>query len=212
MPVKRWHFDRGPLRPAAARMRAVYNNEGVEDAIRVISNQKPGHPDITFNTICLSSESHAFSEKESRYAGFILYAWTDDNGVVKDVWQLNGKHCKSAYFVIQGTDSPEVKQYRGSDKAPGQVHGAVYWNVFGEDEDVKKAVGEGFSFVDGEYKWNSTTFNANSDAYHDGIRKISHLAEKCVTRIVKDWKRISVRGQTSWRGKTYSVKGLLSSD
>ena len=86
------------------------------------------------------------------------------------------------------------------------VHGAVYWNVFGEGADVTRAVGEGFAYVNGECKWNSYTFNANSDAYHDGKRGISDLAKKCVSRIINDWR------QTSQVGKTYSVKDLLHSD
>ena len=86
------------------------------------------------------------------------------------------------------------------------IYGAVYWNVFGEGADVKKTVGEGFSFVDGECKWNSYTFNANSDAYHDGKRGISDLAKICVSKIINEWR------ETSQIGKTYSVKDLLSSD
>lgn len=187
---------------AAVTANAVTNNHGVVDAIRVISGDKPSYPDITFKTIRLSCESHVFRAKESRYAGFILYAWTDDEGGVRDEWWLNGKHCKSAYLVIQDTESPDVKRYVG--RAPGQVHGAVYWNVFGEGADVKRAVGEGFAFVDGKCKWNSYTFNANDDAYHDGKRGISDLAKKCLNKIINDWR------QTSHIGKTYNVEDLLS--
>ena len=124
-----WRLDSPRLQYtclAAATATAVTNNQGVVDAIRVISNEKPRHPDITFKSIRLSCASHVFSGEESRYAGFILYAWEDEEGVVKDEWWLNGRHCKSAYFVIQGTDSPDVKRYTG--KAPGQVHGAVIDN------------------------------------------------------------------------------------
>ena len=201
--------DQRPRNPiAVVPAEAVDKNGKMVSGIRITSKEKPKYLDITFDTIRLSDASHAFSRDENHYAGFILYAWEDKDGVVKDEWWLNRRHCKSAYFVIQGTDSPNVKRYIG--KAPGKVHGAVYWNVFGEDEDVKKAVGEGFAFEYGKYKWNSTTFNANKDAYHDGIRQISDLAGKCVTGIIKDWKRISLRGQTSWMGKTYSVEDLLS--
>ncbi len=85
------------------------------------------------------------------------------------------------------------------------MHGAVYWNVFGEGAVVSKAVGEGFAIVNEEYRWNSGTFNANDDAYHDGRAEISALAKKCVKQIEDDWKCIC----GPFTGKTYSVKQLL---
>ena len=124
----------------------------------------------------------------------------ESDGRVLQEWWLNGKHCKSAYLVIQDTDSEEVVKYMN--KAPGQVHGAVYWNVFGEGADVTKAVGEGFSLLNETYRWNSFTFNAGSGIYHDGQRKISSVAEVCVQKILDNW--IS----NSSLGKTYVVKEL----
>ena len=91
-------------------------------------------------------------------------------------------------------------------EAPGAVHGAVYWSVFGRGADPKRAVGEGFSWQNGSYGWNSGVFNANDDAYHDGRREISHLARACVEKIMEDWMR------NSSIGKTYSVKDLLWND
>ena len=174
------------------------------DRIIVTSKDKPTHPDLEFQTIRLSCESHQYDpSKEHNYAGFILYAWENDCGKVLEDWHLNGKHCKSAYLVIQGTDSPDVKRYTG--KAPGQVHGAVYWNVFGEGADVDRAVGEGFAIKNEEYRWNSVTFNAKHDAYHDTRREISALAKKCVKQIEDDWKCIC----EPCAGKTYSVEELL---
>ncbi len=172
------------------------------DRIIVESHRKPKYQNLEFQTIRLSCESHQY-EPGKNYAGFILYGWENDSGDVLEDWHLNGKHCKSAYLVIQGSDSPDVKRYIGP--APGQVHGAVYWNVFGKGAVASRAVGEGFALVNGEYKWNSWTFNANSDAYHDGSREISALAKKCVKQIEDDWKCIC--GPCA--GKTYYVKKLL---
>ena len=202
---EKWHYDSPPL-PfhclVAVNAMAVTTSDGKVDTFRVISDQKPKYPDLLFKTIRLSCESHPYSSSEKKYAGFVLYGWRDENDHVLDDWRLNGKHCKSAYFVIQGTDSPSVKQYIG--RAPGQVHGAVYWSVFGKDSKVNMAVGEGFAYINGECKWNSLTFNANIDTYHDGKRGISDLAKTCVGAIIRDWK------QTSQIGKTYSVKELLN--
>ena len=68
-------------------------------------------------------------------------------------------------------------------------------------EDPCKAVGEGFSLRSRMY---FLTFNANSDAYHDGKKQMVVLTAKCVRRILDDWK------QHSACGKTYKVKELLS--
>ncbi len=205
--VYRQSFGAGTTLPQAVSLAAVTmaphtDQHGDTDAIIVTSKMKPKYPDLKFKTIRLSCESHLYSSSEENYAGFILYAWTDEEGVVRDDWVLNGKHCKSAYLVVQSTDSDGVNRY--TRKAPGQVHGAVYWNVFGEGAVVRRAVGEGFSLQNGKYGWNSVTFNANADAYHDGRRQISILAKKCVKTIMDDWKR------NSRIGKTYYVKHLLN--
>ena len=170
-----------------------------------IESEEPGYPDLKFHTIRLSCESHPYNSKEDEYGGFILYGWDDGDGGVKDDWYLNGKHCKGAYLVIQGIHSPGVQRCKNSDPSPpGKVHGAVYWNVFGMGEDPCKAVGEGFSLRFGSYFWNSRTFNANSDVYHDGKKQMAVLTAECVKRILDDWK------QHSACGKTYRVKELLS--
>lgn len=203
-----WSVDSPPLpHPVvlAAATTAVDTDEhGKACAIKVISSRKCKCPDIRFDTIRLSCESHVYGGGNKRYAGFILYAWRDDNDDVNTEWRLGGTHCKSAYFVIQDTDSPDVKRYIG--KAPGVVHGAVYWNVFGKDAEPGRAVGEGFAYVKGKCEWNSGVFNANHDAYHDSRRNISDLAKKCVSGIINDWRENSVIG------KTYKVKNLLNDD
>ena len=166
----------------------------------VIRPSASGFPVLSFQTIRLSCESHPYSSGRS-YAGFILYGLQSDGEVLEE-WWLNGKHCKNAYLVIQDTDSEAVKRYMAAG-APGMVHGAVYWNVFGEGADVTKAIGEGFSLLNGAYKWNSYTFNANSDTYHDGQRVISSQMKECVGKILDDWRC------NSSLGKTYRVKELL---
>ena len=169
-----------------------------------IESDKSDYRDLSFGTIRLSCESDPCTSSAKNYAGFILYGCRDnEKGEMKDDWYLNGKHCKSAYLVVQDTDSPGVQACMKAG-APGMVHGAVYWNVFGRGRDVKKAVGEGFSLMNGTYKWNSYTFNANSDAYHDKRKEISGLAKRCVRNILDDWQR------TSALGKTYIVKDLLA--
>ena len=181
-------------------LKAAYTTVQDSETIAVRSS-RPDFPDLTFKTIRLSCESHPYRPGRN-YAGFILFGLQESDGRVLQEWQMNGKRCKSAYLVIQDTGSEEVKRYIG--KARGQVHGAVYWNVFGEGADVLKAIGEGFALVDKEYKWNSFTFNAKLDRiYHDGDNAMSEEGRKCVRQIWEDWRRNSAVG------KTYSVKDLL---
>ena len=174
------------------------------DKTITITSFKPGYPDLSFSKIRLSCESDPYTSGKN-YAGFILYGWKDKKGRMLTDWRLNGKHCKSGYLVIQSTDSPRVKKHQRAG-APGVVHGAVYWNVFGSGSKVKQAVGEGFSLLDGRYEWNSYTFNTGSNGYHDYMPDISSLAEKCVRNILDDWK------ETSEVGKTYTVQELLAED
>lgn len=123
---------------------------------------------------------------------------------MKDEWWLNGKHCKSGYLVIQSTDSEGFRKCRAArPHGGGIVHGAVYWNVFGQNSDETKAVGEGFSLQDGIYGWNSFTFNAGSNYYHDGRRQMSSVVKQCVKVVLDDWQHNSLLG------KTYHVNELL---
>ena len=170
-----------------------------------VESKELGYPDLKFQTICLSSESHPYSSEEKEYGGFILYGWNGGRGVKQD-WNLNGKHCRGAYLVIQGIHSPGVQKCMEKRDPPplGVVHGAVYCNVFGTEEDPRKAVGEGFSLQSGKYSWNSWTFNNGSTAYHDGKKHMAVLTAKCVELILIDWKHNSAYG------KTYTVKELLS--
>ena len=184
------------------------SQDGSVCAIKIIPKKNKDYPIIKFETIRLSCESHQYV-KGNPYAGFILYAFRPEkNEHVLQDWRLNEKHCKSAYFVVQNTNSQTVLRYR--DKAPGLVHGAVYWNVFGEGADPSMAVGEGFSlqsegcfFTTEVLKWHSRVFNINGDSYHDGRNNVSDLTKKCVEGIMKKWM------QTSQTGRTYSVKELL---
>ena len=109
--------------------------------------------------------------------------------------------------MIQGASSSDVKRYAG--RVPsGQVQEAIYWNVYGENADASKAVGEGFVFghQKGLYEWNSSVFNKDKDIYHDGVKEISPLVKKCVESIFADWRR---RQYGAVVGKTYTVEKLL---
>ena len=185
----------------------VIDEDGKVKAITIYSKVE-GHPDLTFETIRLSCKSHEYTP-DADFAGFILYGWKPPNTEqVKTKWELGGKRCKSAYMVIQNTTSPDVKRYMGM--APGMVHGAVYWNVFGKGEDPRQAEGEGFSvrnLKDSAINnpWNSGVFNANPGAYHGSKKQISVLGHVIVKYIINKWEKNSAA-----IGSTYSVGDILS--
>ncbi|CAB4013249.1 Hypothetical predicted protein [Paramuricea clavata] len=139
------------------------------------------------------------------YGGIIIYQY---NG--KSEWRTaNNTHCKSGYIVIQDTDSENVKKWM---KEPGQVHGAVYRNAFGESVTKANVVGEGFAVRNGEskvekFEINSRVFNNPKDSiHHDHRRRMHELSEHCVGKIVEYWKTAG----PSWvRQRNFEVKQLL---
>ena len=43
--------------------------------------------------------------------------------------------------------------------------------------------------MNGDVKWNSTTFNARDDGYHDTERIISDSGKKVIDKLIQVWKR-----------------------
>lgn len=177
-------------------VRAVYE-EYHNGTITVIPKNVSYHdPVLPFKTLRLSCHSDKFNSATNRnYAGIILYG-CEENGRMTGDWRKANVHCKTGYVIIKGTDVGSVRYIMDHYNPPGVVHGAVYWSVFGINSDVNEVTGEGFACQDGRYKWNSGTFNAHGDAYHDGMSKISYYTQKCLTGIMNDWKKNSVVGVT----------------
>ena len=161
------------------------NTKLTDDGKYKVYSSSNGEPDIPVNTLHLSCSSDAYRRDDPNYAGFILYAY---NG--KTDWRLNGINCQTGYIVIRSTrEGGDVDRCR-SPETPGAVHGAVYKSVFGENPD-NKVVGEGFSFMNGEFKGNSNTFNAPLGSnYHDHHKWMSRDGGKCVEKVVELWKSV----------------------
>lgn len=151
-----------------------------------INPTAPTLPTFTFESVHLSCASDVYKGKEHSYAGFLLYA---QDG--KTDWRMNGRHCKSGYIVIQDTSRPDVKRQPSK---VGIVHGKVYMNVFGQDP-TKETTGEGFSVQDGKIVWNSYSFNAATDGYHDGSKVASPLIQRYVKHVVEAWMMAGETGQ-----------------
>ena len=118
-------------------------------------------PDSPVVSVHLSSSSDVYKEGHN-YAGFILYSHNGETD-----WTLNGIHCKSGYMVILDSDSYRVSSLKGN--SPGQIHGAVYKCIFGEDPNGATK-GEGFAYYRGDFRWSSGVFNGLSSLFF-GNRK-----------------------------------------
>ena len=160
---------------------------------------------IVVKTMHISCQSDTYQPGHN-YAGVIIYQYDG-----KSDWRTaNNTHCKTGYIVIQDTDSENVKKWIG--KEPGQVHGAVYRNAFGESVSEGNVVGEGFAYRNGKcevekFEINSSVFNnPKGSVYHDHRRRMHELSEHCVGKIVEYWK---TSGSNWVRQRNFQVKELL---
>jgi hypothetical protein len=184
-----------PFTSAAANLEPSPEKDGLD----VIKMGKTRKVEFTFKTMRLSCQSDTY-QKGHRYGGAIIYLY---NG--KSDWRTaNNTHCKSGYIVIQDTDSENVTKWKG--KEPGQVHGAVYRNAFGESVKNAKVVGEGFAFRE-KFEMVSGVFNNPSGSeFHDSRIRMNEASVHCVRKIVMDyWKD----GGSSCVGRNFEVKELL---
>ena len=164
---------------------------------------------IDVETMHISCRSDTYQPGHN-YAGVIIYQYDG-----KSDWRTaNNTHCKSGYIVIQDTDSENVKKWIGEE--PGQVHGAIYRNAFGESLKKAKVVGEGFAlrkirkeqFEVEKLEINSSVFNnPKGSVYHDHRRRMHELSEHCVGKIVEHWKNTG----PNWfcRQRNFQVKEML---
>ena len=165
---------------------------------------KTSKEEVAFETMRLSCKSDTY-QKGHRYGGVIIYLYKAKGETEwKSEWRTaNNTHCKTGYILIQDTDSENVKEWIG--KEPGQVHGAVYRNAFGESVNDAEVVGEGFAFRS-NFEIVSRTLNNAKDQFHDVNETMNKASAHCVRKIVTDyWKD---RG-SSYIGHTFKIKDLL---
>jgi len=140
-------------------------------------------PSFTINTIHISCSSDAYRGPGHKYGGIILYGCDG-----KSEWYTtNGTHCKTGYLVIQDTDCCTAPQHKYPNE-PGEVHGAIYRDVFGESCVGRNVVGEGFGVENGEFTYISGVFNAANDEYRDCDRSMSLRIKRCLEQVVRIWK------------------------
>ena len=122
---------------------------------------------------------------------------------LKEWYTTNSTHCKTGYLVIQDTDCYPAPQHKYP-KEPGQLHGAIYRNVFGESCVRRNVVGEGFGVENGNIIFISGVFNATNDDYHDENRIMNPKVKKCIRTLVLAW---MTKGRNC--PQNYDVKNLL---
>jgi hypothetical protein len=108
------------------------------------------------------------------HVGLIVYSCKDQTN-----FYLNDKHCRSGYILIKNTEN--IKHIESK---KGQVHGKLFKWFFGIEPD-SDFVGAGFAYVNGEWKFNSYTYNGNStDGYHDNNKGLHRFEEKLLRQVI----------------------------
>ncbi len=129
----------------------------------------------TYHISCKSYRPKKLYGKED-LGGVVLYMYGH-----KADWRLNGVHCKAGYIILKR--SKDVKHLKGA----GMIHGSVYKSVFKEDLCTKHVVGSGFAYHNKQWKFNSYTFNAVSDAFHDKKKGMNPVEKKWVMKAIENW-------------------------
>ncbi len=125
------------------------------------SQKNPSRPIIKIETVHISCSSDSYDANENM-AGLIVYSF--DN---KPMFELNGHRCRTGYILIKATKN--IEQVKSNQ---GIVHGSLFKWFFGIEPD-NRFVGAGFALHEGKHKFNSGTFNATDDDYHDGSKIMS---------------------------------------
>ena len=116
--------------------------------------------------------------------GFVIYRY---NG--QTTWTLNNRICKTGYtFIVNGD------KIRDINTNPCTMFGKAWKYLFGNnlgDSKNEEVVGGGFAIHNGEYKYNSITFNTGyytKDDFHDGIRAMGPYEAKATECILDNWR------------------------
>lgn len=151
------------------------------------SRYREYNPIPSFHVSC---KSDTYTGRDD-LGGIVLYQYNGQSD-----WRLNDVHCRSGYIVLKksaGLDA-RVKRKTGLTSLSGQVHGAVYADVFGTNLDTN-VIGSGFAYQGSQWKYNSRSFLAISDGYSTGNSTMSDLEKRWVSTAVNNW----IRGNPTTR-------------
>lgn len=168
---------------ATRHSRATYTSLGPRGfPLEIKSPKNPARPIIKLESLHISCSSDPYDKNENM-AGLIVYSF--DN---KQIFELNGHRCRTGYILIKATKNiSHIKSNQGI------VHGSLFKWFFGIEPD-DRFVGAGFALHDSKLKYNSGTFNARNDDYHDNNPPMSadetYLIRYAVENLYKNdkWK------------------------
>merc|ERR1712215_32274 len=135
-----------------------------------------GCEDISVKTIHVSCQSDRFQEDKD-FIGIILYQVDG-----KTQWTKNNIRCKTGYVYFVRSDKLE--------SMPGDtMHGKAYHRLFQEPPPLDDSlIASGFAYKDGQWKPNSTTFNAKTTAYaEDDSRVACNVEFEVLKKAIINW-------------------------
>lgn len=130
-------------------------------------------PNIRIDSIHVSCKSDIHDPTKDQ-VGLIIYSYKD-----KTDFYLNDKHCRSGYILIKNT-----KNLENIHSTKGQVHGKLFKWFFGIEPD-NDFIGAGFAYYEGNWKFNSLTYNGNDkDGYHDKDKGLHKYEETLLRQVI----------------------------
>jgi hypothetical protein len=161
------------------------------------SQKNPFRPVIKITSVHISCSSDSYDPNENM-AGLIVYSF--DN---QQKFELNGHRCQTGYILIKA-----IKNIQHVKSSQGIVHGSLFKWFFGIEPD-NRFVGAGFALHDKKFKFNSGTFNARDDDYHDDCNAMSQHETSLITHVLKElyvndkWKQNQTLSIQSIGGNPY---------
>jgi cold shock CspA family protein len=139
-------------------------------------------PSIVINEIHIDSSSDVFDSAKN-YIGLIIYLCDGRRN-----FKLDNVNCQTGDIYIREADwiKENVLEENDSDNS---YHNGLFYSIFNcWTEERFVCVAGGFAYQDGEWKFNSGTFNGkslnnNDDGYHDEKRELSVFEKQLIQKV-----------------------------
>jgi CspA family cold shock protein len=167
------------------------------------ASRNPNKPAIEINDIYIDASSHTFDPKKD-YVGLIIYLHRG----VSD-FTFNNVHCRTGDIYIKETKWIE-ENVRERNGRGNYYHGRLFYSIFDcwKKKKLEFVVG-GFSYRDGQWKFNSGTLNTmnpdnNDDGYHNTDRKLDGFEKQLIQGVCSklytnhQWKKMSSKARVSF--------------
>ncbi|CAF3227483.1 unnamed protein product [Rotaria sp. Silwood2] len=165
---------------------AYYSSHEDHQSPIIISSSDPKKPSIKIGDIHIDSSSRIFDSQKS-FVGLIIYSCKN-----KNEFKLGEVHCRTGDIYIKQSDWILCNIKKRS-KHGDYVHGRLFFSIFKRWKEKKlEFVGAGFSYNDGQWKFNSNTLNTmnpnNDDTYHDTYKGLHPIEKRLIKReLTPEW-------------------------